>query len=100
MKAVFEADALAEYQEAAAYSQEHFGAGRQFVAAVQAAIASIENDPELYQEVGQGIRIYRMKRFPFYIFYRVDAGSETIVIYALAHHRRQPGYWKNRQADR
>jgi mRNA-degrading endonuclease RelE of RelBE toxin-antitoxin system len=96
MKTTFEAEALDEYQEAAQYSEERFGMGRQFVASMQAAIASIEKTPARYQSVGQGIRIFRMKRLPYYLFYHYDKANQTITIYAVAHHKRQPGYWLGR----
>jgi hypothetical protein len=65
MTTTFEAEALAEYHEAAQYSEDRFGLGRQFVAAVQSALATIEKTPDRFQPVGQGIRVFRMKRFPF-----------------------------------
>lgn len=61
MRTVFEAKALVEYEEAAEYAQEHFGVGRQFVAAVQAALASIEKEPHSFPACGSGIRIYGMR---------------------------------------
>lgn len=96
MRTLFEAEALIEYEEAAEYAEEHFGVGRQFVAAVQAALASIEKAPTRFQAVGQGIRIYRMKRYPFHIFYHFDPDTETLVIYAIAHHKRRTDYWRDR----
>ena len=35
-----------------------------------------------------------VKRFPFRIVYRVVEGSVLVV--AIAHAKRRPGYWKNR----
>ena len=92
----FEPEALIEYQEAADYSERRFGLGVQFVQAVQSALDTIAGDPERYQHVGHEVRIFRMRRFPYYIFYHYDAASEAVVVYALAHHKRKPGYWKKR----
>jgi len=35
-----------------------------------------------------------VRRFPFSIMYRLE--GDEIVIYALAHHAREPGYWEPR----
>jgi plasmid stabilization system protein ParE len=96
MTTAFAPEALDEYHEAAQYAEDRFGLGRQFVAAVQAAIETIEASPERYQPVGRGVRIFRLKRLPYYIFYLHEAGSATITIYALAHHKRHPNYWRDR----
>jgi len=37
---------------------------------------------------------FNMRRFPFNIIYRF--GGEQLLILAVAHHRRRPGYWKSR----
>ena len=63
---------------------------------VQAAIAAIEQDPTRYQAVGSDIRVFRMKRLPYYLFYHYDQASTAIIIYAVAHHKRRPGYWRDR----
>ncbi len=92
----FEAMALAEYREAVLYSQDRFGLGEKFVQAVEQALAVIADDPERFQPVEQGVRVFRMKRFPYYLFYHYQPDRRLIVVYAVAHHHRQPGYWKSR----
>lgn len=92
----FESEALIEYQEAADYSERRFGFGVQFVQAVQNALDTISNDPGRFQNVGHEVRIFRMRRFPYYIFYHFDAANQAVIVYALAHHKRKPDYWKKR----
>lgn len=92
----FESEALLEYREAALYSQQRFGLGEEFVQAVETAIATISRDPERFQPVGAGIRIFRMHRFPYYLLYLHSASSDSITIYAVAHHSRRPDYWRAR----
>lgn len=94
MKIVFEQDALGEYLDAVRHSEERFGLGRSFVAAVDNSLSSIASNPDGYKEVGMGIRIFRMKRFPFYLFYH--SSDSVITLYAVAHHARRPGYWRDR----
>jgi toxin ParE1/3/4 len=96
MTVTFESGALREYQEAAQYSEERFGLGRDFVAAVQAALETISSDPTRFQPVGREIRIFRMKRFPYYLFFHFDAVGESVTIYAVAHHKKQNDYWRGR----
>jgi toxin ParE1/3/4 len=37
-----------------------------------------------------------IKRFPYQLIYRVEA--DTITVYAVAHLKRKPGYWRDRLA--
>jgi hypothetical protein len=60
VKVSFESEAWTEYEEAAQYSEDRFGAGRNFVQAMQDALAAICKEPTRYQPVGQGVRIFRM----------------------------------------
>ena len=96
MKAVFEKEALEEYIDAAHYSEKRFGLGTEFVNAVQEAIDMITSDPLRFQQVGPSVHLFRMKRFPFYLFYHHLAGEESVTIYAVAHHSRKPDYWRKR----
>lgn len=92
----FESEALEEYRDAVIYSEECFGLGEQFVQAVEAALAVIARDPGRFQPVGEGVRIYRMSRFPYYLFYHHSPTSQAINIFAVAHHSRKPVYWRER----
>lgn len=96
MKLRFEAEALIEYEEAARYAEDQFGCGAQFVAAMRSALESIGTDPTRFQLIGQGVRIYRLKRYPYYLFYYYDESECTVTIYAVAHHKRQQNYWRAR----
>ena len=96
MKVVFEDQALREYHDAAHHSENRFGLGNDFIKAVEQALAAISADPEKYREVGRGLRMFRMKRFPFYLFYLPMRDQNLITVYAVAHHARRPGYWRKR----
>ena len=56
----FELDAWLEYRDAAIYSEQRFGLGEEFVQAMEFALAMILSDPERFQPVGQGVRIFRL----------------------------------------
>ena len=96
MNVVFEKEALDEYLDASRHSQNRFGLGKSFVAAIEESLAVIANDPARFQEVGMGIRIFRMRRFPFYLFYQHLRDQNLITVYAIAHHARRPDYWRER----
>lgn len=96
MKVQFGTEALIEYEEAAQYAEDRFGCGLQFVAAMRAALDSIAKDPTRFQPVGQDIRIFRLKRYPYYLFYRYDESDQTVTMYAVARHKRQQSYWRAR----
>lgn len=96
MIAHFQDEALAEYHEAARFAEEHFGLGEAFVQAVEAALERILRDPASHQAVGDGVRIFRMRRFPYSIFYLHSPKAGSVTVYALAHDKRRPGYWRPR----
>ena len=81
-----------EMLEAAEYYESQTrGLGRAFLAEVQRTVDRIVEHPRLGQLVRRGIRRRLTRRFPFGILYRVD--PEEIVIIAVMHLRRRPGYW-------
>jgi plasmid stabilization system protein ParE len=81
--------AAAVFYEAAAV-----GLGRDFLDDVQQAIESLREYPELGVEVGIGLRRTLLHRFPFTLIYAVEA--DGILVIAIAHARRRPGYWQSR----
>jgi toxin ParE1/3/4 len=92
---VFLAPAEEEMLEAAAYYESQAeGLGRNFLAEVQQAADRIVENPRLGQIVRGDIRRRLLHRFPFGLLYRID--PEEIVIIAVMHLRRRPGYWEDR----
>ncbi|MGH9877553.1 MAG: type II toxin-antitoxin system RelE/ParE family toxin [Nitrososphaerales archaeon] len=92
---VFLAPAEEEMLEAAEYYEsQRRGLGRNFLAEVQRTVDRIAENPRLGQIVRQDIRRRLTRRFPFGILYRLD--PEEIVIIAVMHLRRRPGYWSDR----
>ena len=63
---------------------------------MEAAILTISEDPFRFQSVGQEIRIFRLPRFPYYVYYHYSRASAALIIYAVAHHSREPDYWRKR----
>jgi hypothetical protein len=42
----------------------------------------------------RGVKRLLMQRFPFFVVF--VAAGEAVTVLALAHHRRKPGYWRDR----
>jgi toxin ParE2 len=88
-------EAQQELDEAIAfYEQRVPGLGLSFLSAVQAAFAEICEYPKSCPEVRGPIRRKLIRRFPYGVLFRVDEAE--IVVIAIAHLRRRPGYWADR----
>ncbi len=95
MKLIFDPLASAEYADAFDYYEaEEDGLGERFRRAVWAAIAILEQYPQIGQEVRPGIRKILVRRFPYKLIYSVT--GETLYIIAVAHGHREPEYWIDR----
>lgn len=95
MNYVLTLPAQIEYREAAEwYEQRSIFAGARFIDEVESAVAEICMDPSRYQPVSGGFRVFRLKRYPFKIFY---SHTHTLVtIYGIVHEKRRPDVWRDR----
>jgi toxin ParE1/3/4 len=91
----FHPDADAELEEAALFYESRMaGLGRSFAAEVERTIALLREYPDAGSAVGPKRRRVLVARFPYSIVYRQD--PDVIVIVAVAHQRRRPGFWRRR----
>jgi len=67
-----------------------------FVAQVERAVERIANDPDSHPLIGRSHRMVRVSRFPYLMVYQ-PVTADRIVITAVAHTSRRPGYWRNRR---
>ena len=95
----FHEDALREYQEAGLWYEERHRLGVEFTETIETAISVILGNPTRYQPVGEGVRIFRVKRFPYYIYYQFHQERQRVRILAVMHRKRHPDYWKSRLND-
>jgi plasmid stabilization system protein ParE len=65
-----------------------------FANAIDSALTAVAGDPERFVAVDEQHRECPIRRFPFRIVYRVAEGRVLVV--AVAHAKRRPGYWKDR----
>jgi ParE toxin of type II toxin-antitoxin system, parDE len=76
------------------YNQQRQGLGYEFAAEVLNTINRILRYPEAWNKLSKRTRRCRTKRFPFGVIYQIR--GDRILIVAVAHLRRKPGYWRDR----
>ncbi len=68
-----------------------------FRSAVDTALALVEANPGIGTPCFGPYRWVAVRRFSYLIYYR-ELTTALIVVYALAHSHRRPGYWLRRTA--
>jgi plasmid stabilization system protein ParE len=71
------------------------GVGRKFVSAVLSTAEALRADPHIGSPAGPPVRSFPLRRFPYSLYY--EPTEDGILILAVAHHRRRPGYWRSRR---
>lgn len=95
MNIIFHELARQELDEAEAYyNRERPGLGDEFTDDVESAVERIRQSPDRWQRVGRSTRRCRTHRFRYGLVYEIR--GDTIVIFAVMHLHRTPGYWKGR----
>ncbi len=95
MRYGFHPEARLEYREAAAfYAARRPGLGAAFTVEVEAALKRILEAPEQWRVIEQDVRRCLTHVFPYLILYTIE--NDFILIIAVAHGSREPGYWKQR----
>jgi toxin ParE1/3/4 len=88
-----ELDAAIAYYEA-----QKVGLGLDLLSEVEKTILKIQQNPNLGTPHRiEGIRRYAIQRFPYLIFY--TELEEVIWVMAIAHGKRKPNYWKQRNME-
>ena len=87
--------AQSELDEAIAwYAENAPGLGEAFLIEVLKTIKLIEHFPQAWHPLTPHIRRCRLRRFPYSVIYTQD-GTDILVL-AIAHQHRKPGYWISR----
>lgn len=92
-------EAQAEYRIAAKrYHRDSPARAFRFEACVEETFERIRANPRQWRRIGPGIHkcVVRAK-FPYHVVYVVR--PELVVVIAVAHDKRQPGYWSRRLTD-
>ena len=84
-----------EIDEAVAWFDEQVeGKGTDFLDALDRVIRLVKAYPFASPEIEPDIRRCLFARFPYSLIYGIE--EQTIVVIAVAHHRRTPRYWVDR----
>ncbi|HWB01933.1 MAG TPA: type II toxin-antitoxin system RelE/ParE family toxin [Verrucomicrobiales bacterium] len=95
MKPAFHPEARSEYREAAAYYEAAKpGLGTAFTREVESVVKLICEAPDRWRFFEQDVRRCLTRRFPYAILYTIE--DSYILIIAVMHCSRKPGYWKSR----
>jgi len=99
MDVLFHRLAAQEYRDARRwYERRRAGLGAELKAAVEKAVERIAAQPDRWPVFRDRYRRVRLRRFPYALYYHID-NLDDILILAVAHHRRRPGYWLRRKRE-
>ncbi|MBN1607673.1 MAG: type II toxin-antitoxin system RelE/ParE family toxin [Polyangiaceae bacterium] len=76
------------------YRRRSAKAAAAFQHEIRSAFDRIQQSPETWPRHHHGTRRVLLHRFPYEVVYRIF--SEVILVVAIAHCRRRPGYWRKR----
>lgn len=68
--------------------------GDRFAAEVRSAIRRVVETPERWRVLEEDVRRCLVRVFPYSVLYTIEA--DFILIVAVMHGKRQPGYWRYR----
>lgn len=91
----FHPEALEEYREAANwYAEREAELGLRFIDAVETAVHQIVEAPARWRVIDEDVRRCLTRVFPYGVLYTIE--DEFVLIVAVMHCSREPGYWKGR----
>jgi toxin ParE1/3/4 len=100
MKLVFHIAALKEFRdERQYYNSKVPGLGDRLIALVDQKLIDVAREPKGFPRDRKHPRARRARisrRFPHALIFRVIEADEVVVLVALEHGRRKPGYWAKR----
>lgn len=94
---VLAADAETELRSALAYYElQATGLGADYRRSFDSAVQLIRENPRMYAvEIEPDVRVCPLRRFPYNVVY-VEL-EDRIWVAAVAHQKREPGYWASRR---
>ncbi len=95
MRFEFHPEARIEYLEAVRYYEERqAGLGARFALEIEATIQRVVEAPQRWHPIEGEIRRCLAHIFPYGVLYSVK--PDRILLLAIMHLSREPGYWRNR----
>lgn len=98
MKLLLHIEATAEPEAAVAwYEHEREGLGFESLEEVDRAFDVILESPTTwpFARTGSNLRRFLLTRFPHTLLY--EESQALVRVFAVAHHKRRPGYWRARR---
>jgi len=97
MRFEFHPEALEEYEEAARYYAScQAGLELRFIDCVESSLRQVSEAPTRWAVFVVDVRRCLVRVFPFAIPYSVE--SDYVLIIAVMHLSREPGYWRDRRS--
>ncbi len=88
-------EAVEEFVDAVRYyNGERPGLGYEFASEVRNAFMRVKKYPDSWQAISANIRRCLVNRFPYAVLYNRD--GEHLLVVAIMHLKRKPGYWGKR----
>ena len=95
MRYEFHPEALDEYEEAARYLAAcQPGLELRFIACVESAFRQVAEAPTRWRQFEEDVRRCLVRVFPYAVLYSIEA--DYVLIIAVMHCSREPGYWRHR----
>jgi len=89
-------EAVDEFEQAARYyAKRQPGLEQRFIACVDSALRRVAGESERWPLFEEDIRRRLVHIFPFAVLYSIE--SECVLVVAIMHCSREPGYWRNRR---
>ena len=96
MRYVFHPEALDEYAEAVQhYIEQRVEVAQAFINAIEDTVYRIREAPTRYAVIDEDVRRCMTRKFPYGVLYTIE--QDYILILAIMHCSREPGYWKSRK---
>ena len=96
MRYGFHPEALGEYAEAVQYyTEQRVEVAQAFINAIEDTVYRIKEAPTRYVAIDEDVRRCMARRFPYGVLYTIE--QNYVLILAVMHCSREPGYWRNRK---
>ena len=96
MKLELHPEAADEFEQAALYYAERQpGLEHRFIACIDAALRRVVEKPRRWPLFEEEIRRCLVHVFPYAVLYSIE--SDYVLVLAIMHCSREPGYWRKRR---
>ena len=100
MKIILRPEAEVEYTAAAQYYEaQRPGLGAEFIAAMDEAMADLQQYPHRWRLVEEDVRRGLLRKFPYAFYYWEKITGEELEVVCISHSKRHPLYWIARHKD-